>query len=583
MARRRRARERGQIVPLFALLMIVLTGFVALDLDSGVAFDQSRTDQDASDAASLAASYWIYSNLNDQPAPTNLKGAVGAAAHVANLDCIGPSAPCSLTLNFYPGTWTSSNPGSTLCSTPVTIQNVAVPSQVTAAENLFTCTATLASVYYVGVTVASTAYTYIGAPATGSRTFSVSNQAVAQVVGGTGGTGNGDLTIPCVLCILGGQNAYYVNSAMTEGFTIEPHSNGLDFTSDGGNMDINLGFECEATSAQAEIDTTGTSNGVVNIAGAYTNNCGTGYNGLTWNPNSNPKANTTAIKDPLANMPMPLMNCPNNENYGNTYSTTPITQNTELQPGCYENITIDPTTSNGGTLPFTRQNCVPDGSGIDVGLAAGTYIIYGNPPGSPTAGGLTVEGVNPTLESVNTGGGNNRTNPKNGQTCNAAGVTLFFVCSTGGSNPGPTACENNVTGDATPGAGLTLDTNDATGYGNGDYQWNLFPPTGGQQQNLVIIFDRYNSGTITTATVTSDPDSDHNGAIYAPSATYSLENYSSSGPVTNSGNSCTTPLGSPMIVDYMQIYANYSGCGNIDFDLDNDVQLNGGGPGGLTG
>ena len=77
--------------------------------------------------------------------------------------------------------------------------------------------------------------------------------------------------------------------------------------------------------------------------------------------------------------------------------------------------------------------------------------------------------------------------------------------------------------------------------------------------------------------------SDHNGAIYAPSATYSLENYSSSGPVTNSGNSCTTPLGSPMIVDYMQIYANYSGCGNIDFDLDNDVQLNGGGPGGLTG
>ncbi len=407
------------------------------------------------------------------------------------------------------------------------------------------------------------------------------------MVGGTGGTGNGDLTIPCVLCVLGGQNAYWVDPTETEGLTIDQHSNNLDFTSDGGNMDINLGFECEATTAAATIDTTGPSNGVVNIAGAYTNKCGTGYNGLTWNPTSNPKANTTAIQDPLANMPMPPLNCPNNENYGNDYSTGgnpgPITQSTELQPGCYENILIDPTTSSPGTLPFTQQSCVPDGSGIDVGLAAGTYIIYGNAGGG---GGLTEEGVNPTLELVNTGGGTNRTNPKNGQTCNAAGVTLYFVCSTGGSNPGPKACQDPNTGLATTGAGLTLYTNDGTGSGaGGDYQWNLFPPTGGQQQNLVIIFDRYNNGAITTATVTADPDSDHNGAIYAPSATYSLENYlsTSSVPVENSGNSCTTPLGSPMIVDYLQIYANYSGCGNIDFDLDNDVQLNGGGPGGLAG
>ena len=106
-----------------ALLMVILTGFAALAIDTGVAYDQSRTDQDVSDAAALAASYWIYSHANTQGA--NLSGAFAAAINVAQLDCTGPSAPCSLSVSFY-----TAYPGTATCS--ASVQSVENPSQVSA-------------------------------------------------------------------------------------------------------------------------------------------------------------------------------------------------------------------------------------------------------------------------------------------------------------------------------------------------------------------------------------------------------------------------------------------------------------------
>ncbi|MGA2282427.1 MAG: Tad domain-containing protein [Candidatus Dormibacteria bacterium] len=598
----RRARPHGQIVPLMALLMVVLTGFVALAIDTGVAYDQSRTDQDVSDAAALAATYWIWLNVHDQ-SPPNLSGAFAAAANVANLDCTGPSAPCSLTLSFYGSTWTSSNPGTALCQ--ASVQNVANPTPVTWIPS--SCTAALGSVWYAGASVASTAHTYIGAPAIGSKNFSVSNQAVAQVVGGTGGTGQGLLYLNCVLCILGGENAYY-SSGATEGLTIESTSDLLDLTSDGANMDINQGFDCEGSSDVATIDTTtggSTPDGSVNVAGTYTDNCGSSGKGLTWKPAStkspyNPITGTKPISDALQSMQMPsLTSCPNNENYGNTYDTsplgTPITTSTTLQPGCYDNVVINGK-QTGLSQSSGGQDCVSNGDGIDVIFKPGTYVIYG---------GLTIEGQDPTVESDNSTA---RVNPGTDQNCHAGGVTLDFVCQTSNYNgsgvAGPATCDNS--GVASTGAGLVMNTSKGsttcnsqgldTGDGNlpCDFQWNLFPPASGDWENLVIIFDRYNSGSIVTASQTPDPDSDHNGAIYAPSATYVMANYGSSGPVEGSGTSCITPLGAPVIVDYMQVYANYNqtspACteyvwadGSFSFDLDNDVELNGGGPGGLSG
>ena len=598
---RRRSRQHGQIIPLFAILLLVLTGFAALTIDSGVAYDQARTDQDVSDAAALAATYWIWSNVIDQ-SPPNLSGAFAAAENVAKLDCIGPSAPCSLTLAFYANTltWT---PGTAQCH--FSVPNVASPSVGVTGS----CPSTsLLSVYYAGASVASTARTYIGAPAFKSNSFSVSNQAVAEVLGGTGGTGQGTLYLPCVLCVLGGQNTPY-SSGAADGLTIESTSNLLNLTSDGANIDINKGLDCEGSSDAATINTkpnTGTTPiGSVNVGGTYTNNCSP----LTWNPSSsssphNPITGTTPISDPLQNMLAPPLTCPNSYANQTQYGpTTPITSSATLQPGCYQNIVINGTTTGNSSSNLSgAQDCVSNGDGIDVMFKPGTYIIYGNSGGT---GGLTIEGANPTVESDNSTA---RVNPANGSNCHAGGVTLDFVCQTGNYNgtghPGPATCNN--AGVASQGAGLVFNTKKGSASCNGqgldgsdgnlpcDYQWNLFPPTSGDWENLVILFDRYNSGSIVTASQTPDPDSDHNGAIYAPSATYVMANYGASGPVEGSGTSCITPLGAPIIVDYMQVWANYNqaspACteyvwadGTFSFDLNNDVQLNGGGAGGLAG
>jgi hypothetical protein len=575
--------------------MVILTGFAALAIDTGVAYDQSRTDQDVSDAAALAATYWIYSHANTQGA--NLSGAFAAAANVARLDCTGPSAPCSLSVSFY-----TAYPGTVTCS--ASVQNVANPTPVTWTPS--SCTTSPASVADAGASVGSTGYHYLSSPITHSKSFSISNQAVAQVNGGTSGSG-GELLLSCVLCILGQPNG---QNQSANGFSIASNSKGLDLATDGSNIAVNGNLDCEGGSGDdATIDTEGSSaNGVVDVSGTYTDNCTP-----TWEPASNPAAGTTPIPDPLANLQMPNVgtysaaNCEQNASVTIT-SSTPTSKDT-LQPGCYGQITIDGTATGGSQLSG-GQTCLSNGDGLDVIFDTGLYIIYG---------GLTIEGDDPTVESQ---AGTSRSSCEQG-------VTLDFVCSTsnynGSGQPGPAACNYNNNQGQT-GAKLVLDTYNLTGSGiaacyseynrqgqptddngidvnNGqpcDYQWNLYPPSSGSWTNIVILYDQNNDSPIETASQTPDPDSDHNGAIYAARATYIMANYSTSNtPLTSSGQSCTTPLGAPVVVDYLQVDADYTGvnasgysiCHEFDwadqapfsYQLDNDVELNAGGPGGLVG
>ena len=58
---RRRARQRGQVIPIVALMLVIIAGFAALTIDAGLSYDQSRNDQDVSDSAALAASYTLWS------------------------------------------------------------------------------------------------------------------------------------------------------------------------------------------------------------------------------------------------------------------------------------------------------------------------------------------------------------------------------------------------------------------------------------------------------------------------------------------------------------------------------------------
>jgi Flp pilus assembly protein TadG len=59
------SRERGQMLVLFALSLVGIIGMVGLVLDSGSAFAQRRSQQNAADVAALAAANDLIANLGD--------------------------------------------------------------------------------------------------------------------------------------------------------------------------------------------------------------------------------------------------------------------------------------------------------------------------------------------------------------------------------------------------------------------------------------------------------------------------------------------------------------------------------------
>jgi Flp pilus assembly protein TadG len=61
----RTSRERGQILVLFALSLVAIIGMVGLVLDSGGAFAQRRSQQNAADVAALAAANDLIANQGD--------------------------------------------------------------------------------------------------------------------------------------------------------------------------------------------------------------------------------------------------------------------------------------------------------------------------------------------------------------------------------------------------------------------------------------------------------------------------------------------------------------------------------------
>jgi uncharacterized membrane protein len=48
---RHHRREAGQVMPVVALLILVITGFCALTVDAGMGYNEQRGDQNAADAS----------------------------------------------------------------------------------------------------------------------------------------------------------------------------------------------------------------------------------------------------------------------------------------------------------------------------------------------------------------------------------------------------------------------------------------------------------------------------------------------------------------------------------------------------
>jgi len=103
MNTRHPAHERGQIIVLFALSLVAIIGMVGLVLDSGGAFAQRRSQQNAADVAALAAAHDLIANQGDADwqatalSITSQNGYAdtvnGATVQVSCVNCPGPDQP----------------------------------------------------------------------------------------------------------------------------------------------------------------------------------------------------------------------------------------------------------------------------------------------------------------------------------------------------------------------------------------------------------------------------------------------------------------------------------------------------------
>src|ERR1039458_4467249 len=160
---RRHGREAGQVMPVVALLILVITGFCALTVDAGMGYNEQRGDQDAADAGALAAAQAI-------AAGSTLTGAYDRAADLALLDCTGSSGICSLTLKISTSATTYTLTAGGVCN----------PS---------TCPAT-SGLTKVEADISNTATKDLST--TGARQYTIAATSTASIAGGSGGSAGSD-------------------------------------------------------------------------------------------------------------------------------------------------------------------------------------------------------------------------------------------------------------------------------------------------------------------------------------------------------------------------------------------------------
>jgi hypothetical protein len=486
-----------------ALMMVVITGFMALDIDAGLGYDRSRQDQDIADAAALAATYYIAQN------PTGtLAAAYTAAQQMATLD--GCSSPCQIPYiggHSYLELWTAAstagyNTTYTSASSPTPnypsfyVNSSGACATATNPNGPFTTTGvtcpSLSQVSDVGLPVKDTGNVYFGA-ADGAKSYSIAASAVAQV-SGTGSGSSGGIGFPCEVCILDNLTTNDGGTLAANGGAIEiggyanfsAGSNSIIETTNGYNIDI-FGSDTIPgsspsavfyTNGSATVEATGggsvymhgnvdmaSSNTVtgtaVNITGTVTaggvvtnsstsnagNNCSSNYNHdytipCPWTTTA-PSPSTLA--DPLNARKYSLpASCTGS--YCST-ADTPASGAT-LNAGVYYGINI----SHGGTVNFDP----------------GVYILDGT--------GINVSGSAPTLTCSTCSG--------------SSGVTLYFTCNSGsGGSPAyaPTNC-TATTGKS--GAGFSTNTGMTV---------SLKAPTTGPEGNLLFWFDPLDSCTTSDA------------------------------------------------------------------------------------
>lgn len=169
-------------MPVVALFLVVLTGFVAIVVDAGAGYTASRHDRDVADASALAAAYSLWATLEANPSATSLTAATtaaGAAAERNSCDADGDGEGTEET-TF----------ASCVAAAPVYL----------AADNV-TVTASAQTAAYVKVVVTDASPNGFAALIAGGHSITESVTSEAAVTSSTV-HGNGNV-LTCEVCVLG--------------------------------------------------------------------------------------------------------------------------------------------------------------------------------------------------------------------------------------------------------------------------------------------------------------------------------------------------------------------------------------------
>jgi hypothetical protein len=412
-ARRRfgRRAEQGQVIPIVALTVLVITGFAAISLDAGMDYAQSRSDNDISDAAALTGAYWVVDNQSTTAGLT-LVGLYTAEYNAASADgcntgqCKGPAVTSGTSTYLVAEVWITNKFNPTLYPSP----NIYVGSAGT-------CSTSSGGTFAVGTCPATSAILDVGAPVSdkttdyfaavvGGHPVGITPNAVAEVGGSGGGTTPTSPQLACEICVL--QNVTlgssspdtlqatagsidiggYVDARNSGSDTIQT-SNGYGIDVIGGNQDSgntlyfadssgatvnagsgSLGINGNVTNTSGGVVTLETSAGVsaFNITGSVTGN-------VTESPSSPGKTAMAAFKDPYAAAPTPL---PTYTGSGSAWlsSVNASCASSETVPaGVYTSITTN--CSGPVTLTLSGQYVLTGSTGLDLG-GSGSVTLSGS-------------------------------------------------------------------------------------------------------------------------------------------------------------------------------------------------------------
>ena len=500
--------ERGQVIPIVAMLILIITGFAAISLDAGMDYAQSRSDNDVSDAAALAGAYWV---TDSQPgsAGSTLLGLYTAEYNAGSADgcnigqCTAPMVVSGTSTYKVAEVWTTNAFNLTSHPTP----NIYVGTAGT-------CSTSAGGTFAVGTCPAASAILDVGAPVSdhttdyfaavvGGHPVGITPNAVAQV-GGSGGTVSTNPQLACEVCIL--QNVTFASSSSSTlqtsggnldiGGYVDAQNSGTDTiqTSNGYGLEV-IGSDLDTGSSTlyfydssgASVTSAGsigiegnvinagggnvtlTAGGTFNVSGSNTH---TGNGSLSENPT--PGTGTTpAFTDPYAAAPTPLP----------SFSGTPTAWSTTTQGGCASSENVP-----SGVYTSITDNC----SGPVTLNFSGQYVLEGT---SSNTTGLELDGA--------------------GSVSLTGTATFYLTCSTGscGSwtpSPTPTCAATQ--------AGAQVVFNDSSGE-----TLNLTS----SEDGLVFFFDPCNSNTqafyLKAGGSVSDTSSGgvwaHSGEMYLGSST----------------------------------------------------------------